>query len=172
LQPPLKHGLFSEQFFVKRLLPATNTNYKDLGVSQFDIDTQVIQTADNIWRGTLSREWNIGNNPNGGYLVSCVLSALKRSLPHPDPMTMTTHYLRPGTAGEPFEVHVDVIRTGRTLSTARASLIQGGKIRLEVLAGFADLQISAGIDTVLTVPAPAIPPPDACSQRHGETPGV
>ena len=147
-------------------------NYKDPGVSQFDTDTQVTQTADNIWRGTLSREWNIGNNPNGGYLLSCVLSALKRSLPHPDPMTLTTHYLRPGTADEPFEVHVEVLRTGRTLSTARTSLIQGGKARLEVLAGFADLQISAGIDTVLTIPAPAIPPPEVCIQRHGETQGV
>ena len=141
-------------------------------MSQFDIDTKVTQTNDHIWSGTLSKSWNIGTNPNGGYLLSCVLSALKLALPHSDPITVTTHYLRPGTAGEPFEVHVSVIRTGRTLSTARASLIQAGKVRLEVLAGFGDLQVSAGIETTLTVPPPVIPPPDACIQRHGGTQGV
>jgi acyl-CoA thioesterase len=145
---------------------------KDQRVSQFDIDTKVTQTNDHIWSGTLSKSWNIGTNPNGGYLLSCVLSALKLALPHSDPITVTTHYLRPGTAGESFEVHVSVIRTGRTLSTARASLIQAGKVRLEVLAGFGDLQVSAGIETTLTVPPPVIPPPDACIQRHGGTQGV
>ncbi|MFT6011757.1 MAG: acyl-CoA thioesterase, partial [Candidatus Azotimanducaceae bacterium] len=144
----------------------------DLSVHQFDLDTQVTKSDTNLWTGNINPAWNIGDNPNGGYLLSCVIAALKQVLPHPDPVTLTTHYLRPGVAGAPFEVFVEVIRTGRTLSSARASLTQEGKRRLEVLCTFGDLAISAGIDSMLTVLPPPIPAPEACIQRTGDAQGV
>ena len=143
-----------------------------VSVHQFDFDTQVTQTANNLWTGTIDPAWNIGDNPNGGYLLSCVIAALKQVMPHPDPVTLTTHYLRPGIPGAPFEVFVEIIRTGRTLSSARARLSQDGKPRLEVLGTFGDLAVSAGIDFMLTVLPPPIPPPEACIQRTGDAQGI
>jgi acyl-CoA thioesterase len=138
----------------------------------FDRETAVEQITDNHWRGHIAPCWNIGTNPNGGYLLSVVVRALSAALPHPDPLSITTHYLRPGVAGEDCEIHIDLVRAGRTLSTARASLSQQGRERLEVLASFGDLSTSAGVDTELTLPMPDLPEPDACVQRSGDSQGV
>ncbi|MEZ5560054.1 MAG: thioesterase family protein [Pseudomonadales bacterium] len=141
-------------------------------MSQFENETAVTRVAEGRWSGTLSRAWNIGENPNGGYLASVVLAAVRQAVTHPDPITVTTHYLRPGVAGAACDVTVDVLRAGRSLSTVRASLVQEGKERLAVLAAYGDLTAPAGVATELTVEPPAIPAPDACVQRSGGAQGV
>lgn len=141
-------------------------------MSQYDTETAISQQSENVWTGTLSQAWNIGDNPNGGYLVSIALNALTQSASHPDPVSVTTHYLRPGIASHPFEVKVDVLRSGRTLSTARATLIQNNKTCLEVLAVFGDLSQNPGIDATLEIPAPTAIHPDKCEQRSGELQGI
>ena len=91
----------------------------------FDTETAVEQIADGRWRGQIAGDWNIGDNPNGGYLLSVAVQALAATLPHPDPVTTTTHFLRPGVADAPCDIEVEVIRSGRTLSTARATFSEG-----------------------------------------------
>ena len=138
----------------------------------FDRETVVSRIEDNLWRGHVHRSWNIGDNPNGGYLISIVIRALAEVLPHPDPITLTTHFLRPGIPDTDCDIAVEVIRTGRTMSTARATLHQDGKARLEVLAAFGDLSVSAGRDAPLTLTPPALPDPDLCIPRSGDTQGI
>ncbi|MCB1694567.1 MAG: thioesterase family protein, partial [Pseudomonadales bacterium] len=128
--------------------------------TQFDRDTATARISDNRFEGTLSSAWNIGANPNGGYLLSVVLAAIRQAAPHPDPLTLTTHYLRPGSGGAPFTVIVDVVRTGRTLSTVRARLEQEGTTRIEVLAAMGDLDTPLGVDASVTRPPPAIARPE------------
>lgn len=137
----------------------------------FDRDTQLTQN-DNSFTGTLAPQWNIGDNPNGGYMVACAMRAIATLVPHADPMTITTHFLRPGMADEPFEVQVNVIRIGRTSSVARATLLQQGKPRIEVLSAFCDLAESVGIETSISIPAIELPPPTECPLRSGETQGI
>lgn len=137
-------------------------------MSQFDDETALEHTGDGLWLGHLSPAWNIGENPNGGYLVSFVLNALGQTLPHPDPVSVTTHYLRPGSPGVDCEIKVDVIRIGRSVSTARAMLSQDGKDRLMVVAVFSDLSVSAGADADIAPPPPTLPAPDDCVQRSGD----
>ena len=137
----------------------------------FDRDTQLTQNGTHF-AGTLSPAWNIGDNPNGGYMVACAMQAIAKLLPHADPMTITTHFLRPGLGGEPFEVNVTVIREGRTSSIARAELSQQGKSRIEILCAFCDLSSSVGVDTNITIPAIELPPPEQCPLRSGETQGI
>ena len=141
-------------------------------MSLFDQETKVEKIADNLWRGHISEGWNIGDNPNGGYLLSVALKALEQQLPHPDPISVTTHYLRPGSPNKECYISIDVIRLGRTLSTARASLSQAGKVRFEILAVFGDLSQSVGVDTELTIEPPSIPAPDLCTKRDGATQGI
>ena len=102
---------------------------------QFDEETRLQPGPDGRWTGRVHPAWNIGANPNGGYLMSLAMSAMGRLVPqHPDPLSITAHYLRPGSAGVDCEVEATVIRSGRSLTTARATLVQEGKPRLEVLA--------------------------------------
>ncbi len=141
-------------------------------MSQYQQETAVEPVADGLFKGHICGDWNIDTNPNGGYLVSVVMSALSQSLPHPDPLSVTTHYLRPGIPGEPCEVSVEVVRTGRTLSTARATLRQQGKERIEVLTAFGDLSQAVGVPHQLSMTAPEIPPPEACVERNGDIQGI
>lgn len=132
---------------------------------QFDQDTQVRKLDDGAYQAAISPAWNIGDNPNGGYLVSVLLAALKDSLAHPDPVSVTAHYLRPGIAGQSAQVHVEEVRAGRSLSTARASLHQQGKPRVEVIAAFSDLHEQPGVDAAITRKPPAVTPPEDCVKR-------
>jgi acyl-CoA thioesterase len=141
-------------------------------VHQFDQDIEVIDCGDGKWQGHISSAWNIGENPNGGYLVSIAINALAQSLPHPDPVSVTTHYLRPGNSDEDCEIDIHIIRIGRTLSTARASLSQKGKVRLEVLAVFGDLSESVGTDQEFSIHAPKIVSPEKCPSRDGSAQGI
>ncbi len=138
---------------------------------QFDEETRLQPGPDGRWTGRVHPAWNIGANPNGGYLMSLAMSAMGRLVPqHPDPLSITAHYLRPGSAGVDCEVEATVIRSGRSLTTARATLVQEGKPRLEVLAALGKLGEPG--PARLTVPAPEIPPPEACVGRSGAQQGI
>ena len=132
---------------------------------EFDRDTAVTPLADGGWAANVSPAWNIGTIPNGGYLMAIALAAVGSEVPHPDPLTATCHYLGRVTAGIEVTVEVEVLRTGRTLSTACARLIQDGRERLRMLASYGDLAASEG-PTLVTATAPAMPPPDDCVRNE------
>ena len=139
---------------------------------QYDQETAVSRIGERRWSGFISGQWNIGDNPNGGYLLSVAMAAMLEAVDHPDPLSVTTHFLRPGLGDTACEVRVDVIRVGRTLSTVRASLLQEGKARLEVLAAFTDLSMPAGLDAPITLQRPSLPEPEGCLQRSADDQGV
>jgi acyl-CoA thioesterase len=140
-------------------------------MSQFDNETRMEPLDGGTFSGLVHPQWSIGNNPNGGYLLSLAVAALRQQTPqHPDPLSITVHYLRPGLAGQPCRVDTQVLRSGRTLSTCRATLVQDGEARLEVLAAMGDLGISA--DATLSIDAPAMPAPADCVARSGHSQGV
>ena len=140
-------------------------------MSHFDTETRLEALADGAWSGLVHPSWNIGDNPNGGYLLTLAVAALQRAMPeHRDPLSVTVHFLRPGLAGRPFRVDVQVLRQGRTLSTGRASLVQDGKVCLEVLAALGDLGTPS--DPVITLQPPEMPPPEACVSRSGGEQGL
>jgi acyl-CoA thioesterase len=100
-------------------------------------------------------------------------------------LSLTIHYLQPGLSGQDCEVQTRVLRGGRQLSTARATLMQQASARLEVLAAMGRLrdasdridstdapQATAALDPVLTMPAPDIPPPEQCLPRSPGAQGV
>lgn len=138
----------------------------------FDRETLVETLEAGHWQGTLAPAWNIGDNPNGGYMAACCTSALVQELPHPDPLSLTTHFLRPGVPGEPFQVYTEVVKTGRSMSMARASFWQSEQCRLQMLTTFGDLTQTVGVDTEVTVPPPELPPPEACPLRSGQAQGI
>jgi acyl-CoA thioesterase len=124
--------------------------------------------------GQVHPAWNIGANPNGGYLLALAAQALRQCTPaQPDPLSITVHYLRPGLAGQDCRVDTQLLRSGRTLSTVRASLVQAGSARLELLATMGDLgDPAAAAAPLLTLPMPEIPPPEHCPGRSAPAQGV
>ncbi|MEN9628751.1 MAG: hypothetical protein RJA10_1978 [Pseudomonadota bacterium] len=141
----------------------------------YDHDIQVAPAgaADpgTAYAGQVHAAWNIGRNPNGGYLLSLAAAAVRQAVPqHVDPLSVTVHYLRPGLPGQPCQVEVRPLRSGRTLSTVRATLRQDGQARLELLAALGDLADPA--PPRLTLPPPEMPLPDQCVTRSGDAQGV
>lgn len=140
-------------------------------MNAFDLETRLEPEADGRYRGVVHPAWNIGQNPNGGYLLSLAMAALREAAPaHADPLSVTVHYQRPGLPGQPCTVDTRILRTGRSLTTAAATLSQEGGARLEVLAALGDLHADASHR--LTVPMPEVPPPEACVGRSGGEQGV
>ena len=132
---------------------------------EFDYDRETALTSTGAGRFSteLSSAWNIGENPNGGYLLAPVLQAMQQVSGHPDPLTVTTHYLRPGAAG-PAEIEADALRSGRTVGTVRGRLSQDGRTKLESIAAFTDLDIGKHVADVGRPPV-ELPPPDDCPSR-------
>ncbi len=124
---------------------------------EFDRAT-ALERRNGGFQAALDPGFNVGRSPNGGYVAAVGVRAIAEALPHPDPFSVTTHYLRRLEAG-PVEVDVEVIREGRSLSTAEARIHQGGAEGARMLAVFGDLGALDGPAAVRGAP-PDLPPPD------------
>ena len=119
-----------------------------------------------VGRAHVGDGWSIGHALNGGILMALATSALGEGLSghgHSDPLTWSATFLSAAQAGE-VEVHVEVLRVGRSLSTAQARLIQradGGPVeRVRLLASLGD---ASRTDPVHRSPQPPDPPrPEVC----------
>ena len=141
-------------------------------MGQFDDETAVTATDDGAWSTELSTRWNIGDSANGGYALTPVLRAARDAGSHPDPISVTTHFLRPVQGGGAGRVTARLVRTGRSVSVAGGTLHQADADRLVVNAVFGDVRATdAGAPTFQPEP-PSIPPPDRCIDRTELLQGV
>lgn len=116
-----------------------------VGDSEFDRDTAVVARPDEpgTYDIDLSAGWTIISAVNGGYLLAVLGRALREALPHPDPLTITAHYLTASQPG-PAVIRTETVRAGRSMATGQASLFQtddeGREVeRIRVIGAFADL---------------------------------
>ncbi len=142
--------------------PATPASTGD---SEFDRDTAVTRREEGVYDATLSAGWTIIQAVNGGYLLALIGRALGEALPHPDPFSVSAHYLTASVPG-PAVIRTQTVRTGRTLSTGQASLFQyaedGSEIeRIRVLATYGDLDALPD-DVRTTALPPAMPAREHC----------
>ena len=71
---------------------------------QFDIDTAVTRIKDSdtgeaLFASVITNDWHTGTHPNGGYLTSIVLNAMRMILPHPDPILASVYFFNPARPG-------------------------------------------------------------------------
>ncbi|WP_290650900.1 thioesterase family protein [Aquisalimonas sp.] len=140
----------------------------------FDAETAVTAIGPGRWSTRLSPAWNIGDNPNGGYAAAAALRAACRVTEQPDPVSVTTHYLRPAVADRDAEIVTELVRKGRRAVNVTASLHQDGKERLRMIAAVADLERAAP-DTgqpALSPPMVELPAPEHCVPRDTLGQGV
>jgi acyl-CoA thioesterase len=127
----------------------------------FDIDTAVERRADGGFAADLSSRWDrLGGGPLGGYSLAVALRALSAEMTHPDLLVVSTHFLRPATHG-PAEVLTELIRSGRSVSTGEARLVQDGREVLRLLATHTNLDDLVGPTSLYAGP-PSLPDPDHC----------
>jgi acyl-CoA thioesterase len=134
--------------------------------SEFDTDTAVERTDDNLFRARITDRWNTFAGPNGGYVLATATRALAEIAPMPDPFAVTGHFLRPAKPGDAL-IRTELIKRGRRHATAHARLTQDSKEVLVVVATFADLGNTKGRELGLSEP-PALPEPDAATDPLGE----
>lgn len=158
----------------------TNTNK----IYTFDAETSFENISDGHWQLDMVSDWNIGSNPNGGYLLACLLRAMATMVPdNPDPIAVTTHYLRPGLPGKVAEMRASIVRLGRRTATVTGTMEQDGKPRITCTATFGntangdtrgkdgnkhhgkDHSKDNAVKRSISKPPPALPPPEQCTSR-------
>jgi acyl-coenzyme A thioesterase PaaI-like protein len=142
-------------------------------VANFDAATAITLESSSgttkEWLGFLTKEWSIGQIPNGGYSAAVALRALLEHSGCEAPLSLTNHYYRPTIAGAPVTIRTEILRAGRTTTHADALLIQDDKVRLRCVAVLGALP---GDDTILHTPAPTIPDPLDCPERDPKSQGL
>lgn len=126
--------------------------------------------GDDVFFADFPESWRVHRGPiNGGLTVSAALNGMlarvEAQLGHPDPLCVSAFYLAAADAG-PTEIRTEIIRSGRSMSTAQASVWQPGRDgipteRLRAIATFADLG-SVGPDVLTVARPPYLPPPERC----------
>ena len=84
------------------------------------------------WSAAIHPGWDIGGNANGGYLLALAARALAGATGHPDPVTVTGHYLSPGPPGS-VRIATQVLKEGKRFATATATMFSGARPLLAVL---------------------------------------
>jgi acyl-CoA thioesterase len=99
--------------------------------------TAVTPVGPGRFGATVDESWQVGRGPNGGYLAALVLRALIATVGDPErsPRSLTVHFLVPPEPG-PVEVVVAVERTGRSLVSLSARMVQGERVVALALAAF------------------------------------
>ena len=120
--------------------------------------------------GEVHPGWDIGGNANGGYLMAIAGRAMVEAAGRP-PLSLTAHYLRPGPAG-PCVVTVEMVRSGRRLATARATLAIDDRVIIELLGTFGHQQADPTGPVHRDHEPPTIRPYAECAPMPSSTEGV
>jgi acyl-CoA thioesterase len=133
-----------------------------------------LEWSGEVATGTVGDGWVIGHAVNGGLLMALLLRALgdrTAGAGHPDVLTWSAFFLSATSPG-PVEVHRDVLRTGRSVSTAQARLTQpdagpsAERVRLTASLGV----LAERTEPVHRAPTPPeMPPPERCLPARRET---
>jgi hypothetical protein len=113
----------------------------------------------------LDGSWAIGGKIHGGYLLSEIARTALGTVSgdHPHPLAVSAQFVSAPDAG-PAELSIEMLRTGRSVSSLRCRLVQDSRIRSEVLLTAGTLPV--GGEALWTAPggAPELPPVEDCQR--------
>jgi len=128
--------------------------------NNFEASTQVQVSDENLHHLDISDLWNVGRIPNGGYLMAHVGKSMAARLVNPHPISVTGYYLDK-SENKTADVHHEVLREGKSISTVSSKLIQDGSERIRFTAAFSDLDKTRG-ENFCEAAAPSIAAFDSC----------
>lgn len=113
------------------------------------------------WKADIPEGWDIFGITNGGFLMAVATRAMGGEATGRQLISATGSYLNPVGPG-PVGIDVAVLKTGRSLSTLRATLTRDDKDLLCVIGVFAETdRLKPDEDLVIGEP-PALPAPEEC----------
>ncbi|MGH2758576.1 MAG: acyl-CoA thioesterase [Actinomycetota bacterium] len=106
-------------------------------MTRFDTDNGLTRVSPGAFEGRVDPAWRIVRGANGGHIAAMVLRGMEMSIDaERTPRSLTVHFLRvPKEA--PIRVETSVERSGRTMSTVTAHLVQQKKLVALGVAAFA-----------------------------------
>ncbi len=129
-------------------------------MSGFGEATRAVRVGEGVYDVCLDDGYSIGGPLNGGYLMAVLLRAAVDDSPHEHPVSTGAQFLRAGRPG-PARVKVEQVKTGKTTTISRASLVSDDGPLLETLVTTATLDPLA--EPVYSAgPAAKMPPPEEC----------
>jgi acyl-CoA thioesterase len=108
---------------------------------------------------------------NGGYLMAIATRAMAARCDGRLLISATGSYLNPASAG-PVDVDVEQLKSGRTLSTLRATMSRDGKELVHVTGVFSDPDRPVFDENLVLAEPPDLPPPDRCVPAEPSTTGA
>ena len=120
------------------------------------------------FRTSTPPEWLATSRSPGGLVGAQLFTGLQAMVPdeHFRPRSLTVHLLRAPQDGE-YEVHVEVLRMGRTFVSLSGRVIQGEKLIATGLGGFGTERSGPEFDEM---PMPAVEPPSADNETQAYVP--
>jgi acyl-CoA thioesterase len=107
-------------------------------MTKFDEATQAIRVDDTTYDVCLDPGYSIGGPLNGGYLMAAVLRAVVDASPHDHPVSTAVQFLRAPRPG-PARVRLERLKSGRTATMTRATLLQDDTSYIDTLVTTATL---------------------------------
>jgi acyl-CoA thioesterase len=106
-------------------------------VTKFDRDTAIRPLGAGRYEADVSPDWRIVRGANGGHLAAMLLRAMTDTIGDPSraPVSYTVHFARVPKETT-VEIETTVERTGRTMSTVTARMLQDGKVQVVGIAAF------------------------------------
>ncbi|MEO6125466.1 MAG: thioesterase family protein [Ilumatobacteraceae bacterium] len=155
-----------------------------LAATHFDRTTTIHHAGEDESGGRflvdLDESWAALLGVHGGYLTALAVRAAEATAPDRGVRTVATTFLRPAQVG-PAEIHVHVVRSGRSFTTIDADVHQGGRVitntRVTMLSGSVGHRVASGAavagwtETVTDRPASlsrCVPFASPASLRHFE----
>ena len=133
----------------------------------FSDATTVTDRGNGLFVGRIAADWDIAGNANGGYLLAIAARAMQTFSGQADPVTITAHYLRPGTPG-PVSVRCRRVKEGKRFTTVSATLAREDKPLLSILGAFGDLSKRPDTPERIDGEPPALPPVEECIGTEAE----
>lgn len=100
---------------------------------------------------------------HGGFLVELLAGAAVAGTDHPHPLAVSSHFLSAPRLGD-AQLHVQGLRTGRSVATTRVSLVQRGRTCLDAVVTAGRLG-APGTPEHEDHGPPALPPPEQCLRQ-------
>jgi acyl-CoA thioesterase len=106
-------------------------------MTRFDRDTGIVRLDAASFEANMSRDWWISRGPNGGYVSATVLRAMAGVIDDPEraARSFTVHFTAPPSEG-PVRIETALERSGRSMTTVTARLLQDGRLCALGIAAF------------------------------------
>ena len=104
----------------------------------FDTDTAVERVRADFYSARIDPKWWVIRGPNGGYVAAILQRAMTETVGDPGrpARSITVHFLTPPEAGA-VEIETRVERSGRSLTSTSARLVQGERLIATAVGAFA-----------------------------------